>query len=50
MVLDIDLFRQNKGGSPDQIRENQVKRFKDPNLVDKVISSDREWRKCKLKI
>lgn len=44
MVLDLDLFRSDKGGNPDKIRENQTKRFKDVALVEAVISQDTEWR------
>lgn len=47
MVLDLDLFRADKGGCPDKIRENQSKRFKDVKLVDTVIECDAKWRKCK---
>ena len=46
MVLDIELFRVDKGGNPDKIRENQRKRFKDVSYVDKVIEADTKWRKC----
>ena len=46
MVLDLDLFRPDKGGSPDAIRENQKKRFKDVGMVDKVTDLDGKWRKC----
>lgn len=45
MVLDLDLFRSDKGGDPDKIRENQKLRFKDLNLVETVIEKDTEWRK-----
>lgn len=45
MVLDLDLFRKDKGGDPDKIRENQKLRFKDLNLVETVIEKDGEWRK-----
>lgn len=44
MVLDIDLFRKDKGGNPDAIRENQRKRFKDLQIVETVIAQDTEWR------
>ena len=47
MVLDLELFRADKGGCPDKIRENQSKRFKDVKLVDCVIDCDAKWRKCK---
>lgn len=44
MVLDLDLFRSDKGGNPDAIRKNQQLRFKDVGLVETVISQDTEWR------
>ena len=47
MVLDIELFRADKGGNPDKIKENQAKRFKDVTLVDKVVTHDTQWRKSK---
>ena len=46
MVLDLDLFREDKGGDPEKVRESQRKRFKDPSYVDKVIEADTKWRKC----
>lgn len=45
MVLDLELFRKDKGGDPDKVRENQKLRFKDLNLVETVIEKDAEWRK-----
>lgn len=48
MVLDLDLFRPDKGGDPELIREGQRKRFKDVTLVDKLVAADTEWRKCKI--
>lgn len=47
MVLDIESFRADKGGDPGKVRENQIKRFKDPALVDKVVESDNKWRKLR---
>jgi seryl-tRNA synthetase len=47
MVLDIELFRTDKGNDPNKIRENQQKRFKDVGLVEKVIEKDSEWRSCR---
>jgi seryl-tRNA synthetase len=47
MVLSIDLFRQEKGGDPEKMRENQRKRFKDPGLVDIIVAKDEEWRKVR---
>ena len=48
MVLDIELFRADKGNDPLKVRQNQAKRFKDVTLVDKVVEADNKWRKCKL--
>ena len=47
MVLDIELFRAEKGGDPEKIKESQRKRFKDEGLVDQVVEADNRWRKCK---
>ena len=40
-MLHPDLFRKE----PDKIKESEKKRFKDTNLVDKVIEFDSQWRK-----
>jgi len=45
MVLDIELFRSDKGGDPEKIRQNQAKRFKDVTLVDRIVNHDTLWRK-----
>ena len=47
MVLSIDLFRPDKGGDPEKIRENQRLRFKDTKLVDIIVEKDEEWRKLR---
>lgn len=47
MVLDLELFRGDKDGDPDKIRENQRKRFKDVALVDTVAKQDILWRKLR---
>lgn len=47
MVLDLDLFRSDKGHDPAKVRANQELRFKDVGLVDTVIEQDGEWRKCR---
>lgn len=49
MVLDLDLFRADKGGNPDKIRENQSKRFKDVGLVNTVVERDTTWRQLRHK-
>ncbi|CAM8906148.1 unnamed protein product [Rhodiola kirilowii] len=45
-MLDINLFREDKGGNPDAIRESQRRRYADVTLVDEVIKLDDEWRKA----
>jgi seryl-tRNA synthetase len=45
MVLDINCFREKEGGNPEKMRELQRKRFKDPEVVDKIIAADEEWKK-----
>lgn len=49
MVLDLDQFRVDKGSDPQRIRENQKKRFKDVDLVDRVIEKDKLWRQLRHK-
>lgn len=49
MVLDLDLFRSDKGGNPDKIRENQKKRYNDVSLVDTVVEKDTTWRQLRHK-
>lgn len=50
MVLNIDLFRPEKGGDPEKMRENQRKRYKDAKLVDTVVEKDEEWRKARFQV
>ena len=45
MTLDIDLFRKEKGGNPDKIKENAKKRFDNPERVDQIVEADEKWRK-----
>ncbi|XP_069489760.1 serine--tRNA ligase, cytoplasmic [Ambystoma mexicanum] len=47
MVLDLDLFRADKGGDPEVVRETQRKRFKDPGLVDRLLVADGAWRRSR---
>lgn len=49
MVLDLDLFREDKGFVPEKIRQNQISRFKDVGLVDTVIDKDKAWRQLRHK-
>ncbi|KQK03614.1 serine--tRNA ligase [Brachypodium distachyon] len=43
-MLDINLFRKEKGGDPDLVRNSQRSRFASVELVDEVIVLDEEWR------
>lgn len=47
MVLDLDLFRPDKGGDPERVRANVRKRFDNEESVDKVMELDAEWRKLR---
>ncbi|XP_008053782.1 serine--tRNA ligase, cytoplasmic-like [Carlito syrichta] len=49
MVLDLDLFRVDKGRDPALIRETQEKPFKDPGLADQLVKADSEWRRCRFR-
>ena len=46
-MLDINLFRVEKGGNPELIRESQRRRFANIELVDEVIALDEQARKRK---
>lgn len=43
-MLDILLFREERGNDPERIRESQRRRFASVELVDEVIKLDKEWR------
>ncbi|RZC68449.1 hypothetical protein C5167_031677 [Papaver somniferum] len=43
-MLDINIFREDKGGNPEIICESQRRRFGSVELVDEVIRLDKEWR------
>ncbi|KAJ1492354.1 hypothetical protein T484DRAFT_1664269, partial [Baffinella frigidus] len=49
-MLDINLLREEKGGSPELVRASQKKRFGDVTLVDQVIAIDLEWRQQQFKV
>lgn len=46
-MLDINLFRVDKGGNPDLIKASQKKRGAPVELVDEVITLDKEWIKLR---
>ncbi|XP_019194762.1 PREDICTED: serine--tRNA ligase-like isoform X1 [Ipomoea nil] len=43
-MLDINLFREDKGHNPEVIRESQRRRFANVDIVDEVIELDKVWR------
>ncbi|KAJ8459510.1 hypothetical protein OPV22_032436 [Ensete ventricosum] len=49
-MLDINIFRAEKGFDPERIRESQRRRFASVDVVDEIIHLDREWRQrqCEL--
>ncbi|PSC72955.1 Serine-tRNA ligase [Micractinium conductrix] len=49
-MLDINLFRTERGGDPEVVRESQRRRYKDVTLVDKVLDLDAKWREARGKL
>jgi len=49
-MLDINLFRTEKGGNPDVVRESQRRRCKSEDLVDNVIELDQQWRQHRFEL
>lgn len=49
-MLDINLFREEKGHNPELVRESQRRRFASVEIVDEVIDLDKEWRKRTLSL
>jgi seryl-tRNA synthetase len=47
MPIDINLFREEKGGNPEIVRESQRRRGASVELVDLVIELDKKWRTAK---
>jgi seryl-tRNA synthetase len=43
-MLDINLFRAEKGFDPEIVRESQRRRYASVEIVDEVINLDKEWR------
>lgn len=43
-MLDVHLFRADRGGDPERIRESQRRRFAPVVLVDEVIALDKACR------
>ncbi|KAJ1689203.1 hypothetical protein LUZ63_013358 [Rhynchospora breviuscula] len=43
-MLDINLFRAEKGFDPEIVRESQRRRYASVEIVDEIINLDKEWR------
>lgn len=43
-MLDVNLFRVEKGNDPERIRESQRRRSASVEVVDEVIALDKAWR------
>ncbi|CAI9279382.1 unnamed protein product [Lactuca saligna] len=48
-MLDINLFREEKGNNPEIISESQRQRFADVEIVDEIIHLDKKLRKRQYK-
>ncbi|KAJ3383725.1 Cytosolic seryl-tRNA synthetase [Lobulomyces angularis] len=46
-MLDINLFREDKGFNPEVVRESQRKRGASVEVVDEIIDLDNEWKKAR---
>lgn len=44
LKMDINMFREDKGGNPEMVRESQRRRFAPVEDVDIVIEKDKAWR------
>ncbi|KAL6765757.1 seryl-tRNA synthetase [Haematococcus lacustris] len=49
-MLDINLFRVEKGGDPELVRESQRRRYADVSLVDQIIEHDNQWRSVRFQL
>ncbi|RID76578.1 hypothetical protein BRARA_B03543 [Brassica rapa] len=49
-MLDINLFREEKGNNPEIIRESQRRRFASVEVVDEIIRLDKEWRQRQFEV
>lgn len=49
-MLDINLFREEKGNNPEIIRESQRRRFANVEVVDEIIKLDKEWRQRQFEV
>jgi len=49
-MLDLNLFRDDRGGCVDLLKENQSRRFQRTELIDEVTEADVTWRQsmCEL--
>eukprot|EP01102_Stenamoeba_stenopodia_P021547 TRINITY_DN8716_c0_g1_i1.p1 TRINITY_DN8716_c0_g1~~TRINITY_DN8716_c0_g1_i1.p1 ORF type:complete len:458 (-),score=123.15 TRINITY_DN8716_c0_g1_i1:83-1456(-) len=43
-MLDLNLFREDRGGCVDLLKENQSRRFQRSELIDEVVEADATWR------
>lgn len=43
-----DINNNFIGNNPDIVKKSIEARFKDPAIVDEIISIDNDWRKCKI--
>lgn len=49
-MLDINLFRAEKGGNLQIVLESQRKRFADEQVVQRVVELDEEWRNARYQL
>lgn len=49
-MIDINLLRVEKGGNPDLVKESQRKRGASVQLIDDILTLDKEWIKLKFEV
>lgn len=45
-MLDINLFRSDKGGNPEIVKESEKRRYAKVDYVSIVLDCDNKWREC----
>ncbi|KAK4538184.1 hypothetical protein CDCA_CDCA16G4209 [Cyanidium caldarium] len=49
-MLDINLFRVEKGGDPERVRESQRRRYAEVEVVGRVVRLDEQWRRTRFRV
>lgn len=50
MPLDINLFREDKGGDLAAVKKSQEARHANPQLIEDIVANDSDWRKATFEV